>query len=274
MTYSPALFSMVCLLIVTAMPQGALAVDHNNLDAGRPLSFDDAESLALGEFALEGGLAWVSPDRGGSGFAPHLELLHGFALNTHLGLSVEAATGGLVTSSEREAAITQVGLTFFRNFNREYDDVPAFSFRGDLRVPTREATGATEAVEVRLRGIASRHWIQYDRLHLNLDAVAVFNPDGPDGPDAGDRRFRMALILGYSTPIGYPRLFTQTGVAELAIRVPEQKGAGPILSAGIGLRRQVTVRSLLDVGIQSDLWAARHTPHERLRIVVGLSTGF
>jgi hypothetical protein len=62
------------------------------------------------------------------------------------------------------------------------------------------------------------------------------------------------------------------------MRASEQKGTGPILSTGIGLRKQITVRSLLDVGIQSDFladfWAARHTPHERLRIVVGLSTGF
>ena len=43
------------------MAAPARAVDHNNLDAGRPLRFDDAEPLAFREQSLELGFSLGLP---------------------------------------------------------------------------------------------------------------------------------------------------------------------------------------------------------------------
>jgi hypothetical protein len=45
---------------VALVASSAHAVDHNNIDANSPLSFDDAESIGLGEQSLEVGAALIA----------------------------------------------------------------------------------------------------------------------------------------------------------------------------------------------------------------------
>lgn len=253
------------LWLVLTLFVPAVAVDHNNVDAGRPLSFDDAEAVAYGERAVEAGFGAVSPFRRKPGLSLGAEFLYGFALNTHLGLDVDAATGGRAGSPENGFEVESVGLNVFHNFNREYGRVPAFSLRGDVSLPTEESR---DGLEIRLRGIASRALVQYDRLHLNMDGVLATSPE------PGERRFRPGLILGYTRPLGYPRRFHTTGVAEVAVRASERKGAGAVGSLGLGLRRQVTVRSVVDVGVRSDAVASSRAPHDSLVVTAGYSIGF
>lgn len=241
------------------------AVDHNNIDAGRPLSFDDAEAVAFRERAAEIGMGGVYPKGGPAGFALNSEFLYGFALNSHLIVDLDAAAGGRAGSPDRDLQFGKLNLGLFHNFNREYGHRPAFSIRGDVALPTEKAT---KGVEIRLRGIASKALIQYDRLHLNLDGVVT------TAPGASERRFRPGIILGYSKPIGYPRSFTRTGLAEMSLRTAEQKGTGPLLSLGIGLRQQVTVRSVFDIGIRSDVLALNGAPRENIKVIAGYSIGF
>lgn len=241
------------------------AVDHNNIDAGRPLSFDDAEAVALRERAAEIGTGGVYPKGGPAGFALSTEFLYGFALNSHLSIDLDATAGGRAGSPDRDFRVGKLGLGLFHNFNREYSNVPAFSIRGDVSLPTeKEAKG----VEIRLRGIASKALIQYDRLHLNLDGIVT------TAPEIGERRFQTGIVLGYSKPIRYPRSFSRTGVADVSLRTTEQKGTGPVMSLGVGLRQQVTIRSVIDIGIRSDVLALDEAPHEDFRLVAGYSISF
>lgn len=240
------------------------AVDHNNVDAGRPLSFDDAEAVAYRERALEAGLGAVSPFRRKPGLALGVEFLYGFALNTHMGLDVDAATGGRAGSLENGFEVEAVGFNILHNFNREYGSVPAFSLRGDVSLPTEKGR---DGVEIRLRGIASRALFQYDRVHLNLDGVVVTSPE------TNERRFQPGLIVGYTKPLGYPRRFHTTGVAEIGVRASELKGTGSVGFLGLGFRRQVTVRSVFDVGVRSEAFASPRVPHDSLIINAGYSVG-
>ncbi len=253
------------LWILPALVSPGLAVDHNNIDAGRPLSFDDAEPIAYRERAVEMGMSAVSPFRGKPGLAMGAEFLYGLALNTHFGLDLDAATGGRAGSLEKGFKVDALGLNVLHNFNREYGRTPAYSLRGDVSLPNEE--GQDGAV-IRLRGIASRALVQYDRIHLNLDGVLATSP----APD--ERRFRPGLVLGYTRPLGYPRRFHTTGLAEVAVRASERKGAGAIGSLGLGLRRQVTVRSVLDVGVRTEAFASSQAPHNSLSITAGYSIGF
>lgn len=247
------------------MHQPIGAVDHNNLDAGRPLSFDDAEAIAYRERAVEMGVGGVSPNQGPTGLAISTEFIYGFALNSHLSVDIDAAAGGRTELSERNFQFDNLSLGFFHNFNREYGNVPAFSLRADVDLP---AENGTRDVEVHLRAIASKTLFQYDRLHLNLDGVVAFDPD------IGERQFRPGIILGYSKPIGYPRSFSRTGVAEVSFQTTEQKGTGPVMSLGVGLRQQVTVRSVFDIGIRSDILALDGAPHEDIKVIAGYSISF
>lgn len=243
----------------------AHAVDHNNVDAGRPLRFDDADAIAYRERAFEYGVG-LSARRGralGLGFSA--EYLYGFALNSHLSLDADVSLGGRAGSDDTRLDLSEIGIGAFHNFNREYNGTPALAFRGDVFLPAARGGGGAQ---FRLRGILSKTARQYSRLHLNVDAN--FAP----GADGNERRFRPGVTLGYSAPLGYPARFDRTGLAEVSVQSSEEKGKGPVVAVGVGLRQQVTVRSVLDVGLQSEISAPAGAARETLRVVAGYSTAF
>jgi hypothetical protein len=245
--------------------QNAYAVDHNNIDAGRPLNFDDAEAIAYRERAIEFGAKFISSHQRSSGAESALEFLYGFAKNTHASLDLDPSWGPRAGSEERRFDVGDVSIGLFHNFNRETLNLPAFSLRGDVFLPTSRNSSGTD---VRLRGIMSKTIQQYSRLHVNLDGTFV------SGSEPGERHFIPALTVGWSRPIGYPRVFTRTLVAEAGVRSAKINGTGPVASLGLGVRQQVTVRSVLDFGIRSDVIGGRAAPRNDLELIVGYSVGF
>lgn len=256
------LLAALAALLVAAP---AHAVDHNNIDENRPLSFDDAESIALHERALELGFRLGFPRHRAAGLGGELEFLYGFALNSHLHLGIGPSVGGRANSSDTSFDIGDVSVGAFHSFNREHDNTPAFALRGDVFLPTGRGSHGTD---FRLRGIMSKTVRQYDRLHVNLDVNVTANAG------RGERSFNPGVVLGYTKPLGYPRRFTRTGLAEVAVQAGPETGKGPIVSIGAGLRQQVTVRSVLDLGVQSDIAAFGGAARDRLRFIVGYSTGY
>jgi hypothetical protein len=121
---------------------------------------------------------------------------------------------------------------------------------------------------MRLRGIATKQAGQYGRLHLNVDLNA--NPGAP----RGQREFHPGVTLGFSRPIGYPTHFDTTGLAELSVQAGRTKRTGPVIGIGIGARKQVGNRSVIDLGIQSDVVGVDGAPRDRIRLVAGYSYGF
>jgi hypothetical protein len=251
------------VLLMTARP--TMAVDHNNVDAHRPLTFDDADAIAYREQALEFGLGLGWPKGSPVGLRLEAEYLYGFALNSHLSFGFEPSVGGRAGKESTAFDVGDVSVGLFHNFNREYNGTPAFSLRGDLLFPTgRDSKG----IGYRLRGIMSRHAGQHGRLHVNVDL------NGNPGAPRGERKFHPGLVLGYTRPIGYPTEFTTTGLAQLAVQAGPESGTGPVISAGIGVRKQMGVRSVVDLGLRSDIAALDDAPQEYLRVVAGYSYGF
>jgi hypothetical protein len=257
---------MAALLAAAVGPlPPAAAVDHNNVDAGRPLSFEDAESIAYRERAVEGGIMLRDGRGRRLGAQAHLGFLYGFALNSHLGMEAVPAVGGRPGSDRTGTDLDELSIGAFHNFNREYDGRPALSLRGDVSLPVgREARG----LGVRLRGIASRAAGQYGRLHLNVDLP--FEPDA----ERGERELQPALLVGYTHPLGHPRRFDRTGLAELGVRSGATSGSGPVFLAGIGLRQQMTVRSVFDVGLEADIAGGGGAPRDRFRLAAGYSVSY
>lgn len=247
------------LLFLTAP---ALAVDHNNIDANRPLDFDDAEAIAYREKAIEVGAAVVKPKGGKTGIEGEAEFLYGFKKNWHLsvGLDPKFADNG---TGRRRGDIGDLSVGVQHNFNREIGNTPAFGIRADAYLPTGRGS---QGVDFRLRGIASKSFRQYSRLHLNLD-LQVDN-----SPAAGDRRTQPGIILGYSQPLGYPTRFDRTLVAQVGYRANPTRGQRGLVNIGVGLRQQVTPKSVFDVGITSDVSGGAN--RESFKLVAGYSTAF
>lgn len=245
-----------------SVAERALAVDHNNIDANRPLNFDDADSIGFREQALDLGGALLIPEGESVGGEFEIEYLYGFAPNTHLNIGIDPIIEE--DNDETEFSIGDLSVGVLHNFNREYNNTPAFALRGDAAFPTGNDS---EGVDFRLRGIASKTVGQYNRLHLNLDANFT------TATEDGNRSFVPGAILGYSRPIGYPTNFTRTFLAEVGVRGSEIEDDGTVVTLGAGLRQQIGYQSVLDLGIQGDIAGEEGEPNE-LRLVAGYSFAF
>lgn len=239
----------------------AFASDHNNIEAGRPLRFDDAYSIAFRERAFELGFSIDTFRRRGPTYGLKSEFKFGFAKNQDIGIAWEPS----YSSSERRGDSGTIEIGFFHGVRREINNSPALGYRVDVGLPTgRDARG----VDLRLRGVATRALGQYDKLHLNLDLNMMTAPDG------GMRRHTVGAILGYSSPIGYPRHFDQTLVAEFGIQQSWTKGEGVVGTLGVGLRRQLDPQSVFDIGLSTDVFTTRGAERSPFRLSFGFSRSF
>lgn len=235
--------------------------DHNNIDSGRPLRFDDAYSIAFRERALEFGLSHDSFRRSQPRYGLRAEYKVGFAKNQDIGITFDPSYNG----AERRFDGGNVEVAYFNSLRREIGNSPALAYRVELGLPTgRDSKG----VDAKFRAIATRALGQYDRLHLNVDADVASNPK------AGERNVAFGAILGYTSPLGYPRKFDTTMVAEFALQQSRSKGQGYTGTLGVGMRKQMSPRTVIDFGIESDIFATRGATQGPLRLTVGYSVGF
>jgi len=248
---------------IALFPFPCRAVDHNNIDEGHPLSFDDAESLAFGEQAIEISAKTIFPSDQTVGGEFSLEYLNGFALNSYLSLSLEGSAGGRNQTDNTNLELDTVTATYFHNFNREYDEIPAFALRSDVAV----ATGNNhDGFNFRLRGIASKTVGQYHRLSVNLDLNAATDTE------TGERSLIPGVILGYATPLGYPDRFDQTFLAQVGASLADKTENGVVILTGIGIRQQVGLQRVLDVGVEGRI--ATSGNESQARIILGYSGAF
>lgn len=242
---------------------GSLAVaqtDHDNIDRGRPLSFDDAEAVATGSRAIEFGLN-IDFLRGRRlGFAAPFEFIWGAFPDTQVEIGTAALFGsrpGGKTGFDLEG----IDLGILHSFRREVNNSPALALKAEALVPTNRG----ESEHFRLTGIMSKTARQYDRLHLNVDVE--FIPRAP----GGENKTRLGAVLGYTTPIGYPRHFDTTALAEVVVRQPQGIGGNLVTALGFGIRRQMNPTSVFDLGVQAELSGRDKVP---FRLIAGYSTSF
>ncbi|MEQ1935795.1 MAG: hypothetical protein ABL962_18215 [Fimbriimonadaceae bacterium] len=254
--------------LVAALALGAVLAtvavgqsDHNNIDAGRPLRFDDASSIAFRERALEIGLSLSSFRRTAPTYGLRAEYKVGFAKNQDIGITFAPRIGG----GDRRFDPGNVEIAYFNAMRREIEDSPALAYRVELGLPTGRGS---RGVDAKLRGIATRALGQYDKLHINLDIDVASNPK----PD--ERNVAFGAILGYSSPIGYPRRFDQTIVAEFAVQQSRRRGLGFSGTLGVGLRQQLGPHTVFDVGLESDIFGPRGVERSPLKLTIGYSIGF
>jgi len=95
-------FLLIAVGLVASFTNPVFANDHNNLDSGRPLSFDDAESMGFGEQSIEFGTGLVFPENSNVGGEFDLEYLNGIIRNGHIIIGIDPQVGGRVNSDDTD----------------------------------------------------------------------------------------------------------------------------------------------------------------------------
>ena len=248
------------LALAWLMAAPVWAVDHNNLDEGRPLRLEDAYPIAYGEFSAEAGTRFSlnrkSPDR----VAFPVELLYGAYRNLQLGLGSTLATEPrTIDESEKSGDLRTFALY---NFNQETLRLPAFAAKVSLDFPTGVRS---RGVDTEVKGIVTRSFGQL-RTHLNVGYEFV----GEAGD--GERNGRYEVVLGAQYPFGYPRFFNTTVLADVFMQPSVHRGGSNPSGIELGLRQQVAPLTVLDIGVGTEFTGpSERTPFFAL---VGVSVGF
>lgn len=251
---------LVHLALLMAIAPAVDAIDHKNLDEGRPLRLDDAYAIASGELAVEVGAGFALERRGPDRGVFPLEVLYGALPNLQLGLGTTLLTDPHEVHEQTKSGDLRVSGLY--NFNQETLTLPAFGLKVELNLPT----GVDSAgVDVEVKGIVTR---SIDRLSLHLNAGYAF----VSGTTGEERDGRYEVTLGASYPVGAPQYTRTTLVGDLFTEQGDRRGGSNVFGAEVGFRHQLTQRVVVDAGIGSEL--AGPADRSSLFVTTGVSVGF
>jgi hypothetical protein len=238
----------------------AEALDHKNLDAGRPLRVEDAYTIAAGEAEIEAGLGVAALRRGiARGLLP-IEILYGLAPNFQAGIGTALATDPRTKDDGEHSG--DLHLSALYNLNQETLALPAFGVKLDAALPT--GVGA-HGIDVGVKGIVTK---SVDRLSTHLNAGYTFATDAR----GEERDGRYVLVLGASYPVGAPRYTRATIIADVFTEQAVRRADAPIGGAEIGFRYQLTPRLVWDAGMGTEFAGPRG--RAVFTFTTGLSFGF
>ena len=238
----------------------ASAIDHKNLDEGRPLRLEDAYPIGSGEIAVEVGGGFKLARRGSDQGVFAVEVLYGALPNFQLGLGSTLFTAPHEVDDRPKSG--DLHLSALYNFNQETISVPAFGLKLGLNAPTGiDARGFGVEVE----GIVTK---SIERLSLHFNAGYEFFTGTRD--DERDGRYELAL--GFSYPLGAPHFTRLTLVGDVFAEQAVHRGKSPVVGAELGLRYQLTPRIVWDVGVGTEF--AGPADRSRFLFQTGFSFGF
>jgi len=246
----------VFLVFSVAPVGGVYAIDHKNLDEGRPVRLEDAYPIAAGEIAVEAGAGLTLQRRGANRGVFPVEMLYGALPNLQIGLGTVLSTDPREIEDRPKSG--DLRLSALYNFNQETITLPAFALKLGLDAPTGvDARGF--AVEA--KGIVTK---SIERLGLHLNAGYEFLTQARE--DERDGRYKLAL--GASYPIGAPKFTRATLVGDVFAEQATRQNEPSIVGTEIGVRYQLTPRTVWDVGIGTEFAGPAH------RSDFFLTTGF
>lgn len=247
--------ALVCLAAVPGW-----AVDHNNLDEGRPLRLEDAYPIAYGELSVETGPRFNLNRRSADRFSFPVEILYGACWNLHLGLgSTPATEPRTIDEPEKSGDLRAFALY---NFNQETLRLPALAVKVSLDFPTGVRS---RGVHTKLKGMVTRSFGP-TRAHLNVGYEFIGHAR------EGERNGRYEVILGVQYPLGYPRHFNTTLLADVFTQQAVRSGESNPTGIEVGVRHQIAPLVVIDTGVGTEFAGpAKRTP---FFATVGVSVGF
>jgi hypothetical protein len=241
---------------VLMVPATVVAIDHGNLDGGRPLRLEDAYAISTGEIAVEAGGGFSLRRRGADrGFFP-IELLYGALPNFQVGIGTTLSTDPREIDEPAKSGDLRIGALY--NLNQETLVVPAFGVKLEIDLPTGVAS---KGVDVELKGIVTK---SFERLGLHLNAGYQLLTD----TGRGERDGRYEFALGASYPLGAPKFTRATIIGDVFTEEATHRGDANVVGAELGLRYQLTPNLVWDAGVGTEFSGPRD------RSPFFLSTGF
>jgi len=250
----------LCLALLAGLPIGVSAIDHDNLDEGRPLRLEDAYPIPNGEWAIEVG-AGLSVQRKSRtrGLFP-LEVLYGLAPNLQLSLGTTLLTDPKQLEEQPKSGDLHVSGLY--NFNQETLSLPASGLRLTVNAPTGTASSG---VDVRVKGLITK---SFERLSVH------FNPayEVLSGTQPFERNGRYEMVLGASYPFGAPKNTLTTILGDFFTQQALRRGNPQIAGVEMGVRQQWTPWTVLDAGVGTEF--AGPPDRSSFFLTVGFSLGF
>lgn len=240
------------LLFVASAAQ---ALEHKNLDEGRPARLEDAYPIRPGELALEAGGGFGRPRKGGADRdrgVYQLEALYGLPrVQLGVGSTLFSRPRAPREGQESGDVKTSVLLNLVKG-----GGFPALSLKGEAYLPTGVGS---EGNDFAVDGLLSK---SFGRLgvHLNIGHAFTAKP----GPGGRDNHHVMAGGLTYS-------FARATLVADYYQDHSELRGAHHIRGGNAGVRFQAAERVVWDAGVGRDFTGENR---DDFRLTTGLSWGF
>jgi hypothetical protein len=254
------LIGFALLAAALGAPAPAAAIDHKNLDEGRPLRVQDAYSIATGEVAVELGAGATVPRRGlARGLFP-ASVLWGAFPNFQLELGTTLSTSPREIDEQAKSGDLRLGALY--NFNQETLTLPAFGAALEVNLPTGVDSSG---VDVELKGLVTK---SFGRLSLHGNAAYEFL----NGTERGERDGRYELVLGASYPIGAPRYTRATLIGDVFTEQSVRHGELNTVGVEAGVRYQLTPRIVWDAGVGTEV--AGPGDRSRFFFTTGASFGF
>jgi hypothetical protein len=250
----------IALLLVLATVGTVYAIDHGNLDEGRPLRLEDAYPIAHRELAIEAGAGFTLQRRGADRGLFPIELLYGAWPNLQVGIGTALSTDPREIDDRPKSG--DLRLSALYNFNQETLTLPAFAAKLGLDTPTGvDAHG----FGIEAKGIVTK---SFERLSLHLNAGYEFLTSSRE--DERDGRYQLAL--GGSYPVGAPRFTRATLIGDVFAEQSSRHGEPTTVGTEVGLRYQLTPRIVWDVGVGTEF--AGPAERSKFSFNTGLSFGF
>lgn len=246
--------------LLAGIVPSAYAIDHKNLDEGRPLRLEDAYPIARGEWAVEAGVGFTLQRRGPDRAVFPLEILYGAYRNLQLGLGSRLSTAPHEIDEQSKSGDLRVSALY--NFNQETLTVPALGMKLTVNLPTGVDSSG---VDVEVKGILTK---SFDRLSLHLNAAYELL----SGTRGDERDGRYQFILGASYPIGAPLYTRTTLVADVFVQQAPRRRESEAFGTEIGFRHQLTSRIVWDAGLGSEF--AGPADRSTFFFTTGVSVGF
>lgn len=236
------------------------AIDHGNLDEGRPLRIEDAYPIAKGEWALETGVGYSVERQSRDHALFPFEILYGAFPNAQLSLGTTLFTNPRDVDDPKKSG--DLRLSGLYNFNQETLTLPAFGLKGTINFPTGVRSAGTD---FELTGLITK---SVGRLSLH------FNPgyEFVGGANAGERSGLYNFTLGASYPIGAPRYTRTVLLGDMFTEQSSRHGESNVWGAEIGFRHQMTQRLILDFGVGSEF--AGPAQRSQFFVTTGISFAF
>ena len=243
------LCSALCIGCVVPATSSA-QVDFYNTDAGRPLRIADAYTIEHRSVEFQAAPIRVERSRGGVyawGAEPRLE--YGILPRTQIEIGLPFVVSDASGLGRTTAGIAGIDLSILHNLNVE-TSIPALAVGVDALLPAGPFGPARTYVSA--LGIITRSFPSLGAVRVHANAQYTFGSNGSGGsgssvggPQAQDlSRWLAGLAVDRTFPLRSTLIS-----AEVYARRPIALGRATEVSAGAGVRRQITPRWALDAGI-------------------------